>query len=152
MESQVNGEIIPHGGGDNIPLTRSPLIVGRRESCDVCLPFPNVSGKHCELTFKEGFWILRDLDSTNGIKVNGARLDSGAKKVLHAGDVLTIGKRDYVLQYHESGQASELEEHEEEMQNALKIPLLERAGLANPPRRPKHGKPQPPPADEDGDE
>jgi pSer/pThr/pTyr-binding forkhead associated (FHA) protein len=151
MEPQVNGELIPHGGGDNIPLTRSPLVLGRRESSDICLQFPNISGRHLELTFKEGLWILRDLESTNGVKVNGIRIDSGAKKVLHTGDVLTIGKRDYMLQYMQTGRASDLEEYEEEIENAMNIPLLEKAGLANQPRRSKRAKPQPvdPPAPPD---
>lgn len=143
MQAVVNGELIPHGGGDNIPLTRSPLVVGRRESSDICLQFPNISGKHCELTFKDGLWILRDLDSTNGVKVNGIRVDGGAKKVLHTGDVLTIGKRDYMLQYVETGRASDLEEYEEEIENAMNIPLLEKAGLTQPPRRPRRVRLQP---------
>ena len=37
MDLPTNGELIPVGGGDNIPLLRSPLTIGRRESCDVCL-------------------------------------------------------------------------------------------------------------------
>jgi pSer/pThr/pTyr-binding forkhead associated (FHA) protein len=143
MEPQVNGELIPHGGGDNIPLTRSPLVLGRRESSDICLQFPNISGKHLELTFKDGLWILHDLESTNGVKVNGIRVDSGAKKVLHTGDVLTIGKRDYMLQYVQTGRASDLDEYEEEIENAMNIPLLEKAGLAHPPRRSRRAKQQP---------
>ena len=134
MEHQVNGELIPQGGGDSIPLTRSPLILGRRESCDICLQFPNVSGKHCELTFKEGFWILLDLESTNGITVNDRRLDKGAKKMLHNGDLLTIAQRSYTIQYVETGRASDLDEFEEEIENIMTTPLLEKAGLAHPPR------------------
>ena len=153
MEPQANGELIPHGGGDNIPLTRSPLIIGRRESSDICLQFPNISGKHCELTFKEGMWILRDLDSTNGVKINGMRMNSGAKKVLHTGDVITIGKRDYMLQYAETGRASDLEEYEDEVGNIMSTSLLEKAGLANHPRRSRPNKSQPvdppPPGDDD---
>src|SRR5438105_14007933 len=109
MDHQINGELIPQGGGDSIPLTRSPLILGRREACDICLQFPNVSGRHCELTFKLGLWILRDLDSTNGVKVNDDRLDKGAKKLLHNGDVVTIAQRSYTIQYTETGRASDLD-------------------------------------------
>src|SRR5947208_3307971 len=82
----------------------------RREMCDICLQFPNVSGKHCELTFKEGFWILHDLDSTNGVMVNDTRLDKGAKKVLHNGDLVMIAKRTFAIQYVETGRASDLQE------------------------------------------
>ena len=147
MEIQVNGELIPQGGGDNIPLSRSPLIIGRRESSDICLQFPNVSGKHCELIFKDGIWVLRDLESTNGVKVNGVRIESGSKKVLHSGDVLTIGKRVYTLQYTQSGRPSDLEEYEQEIENAMNIPLLEKAGLANPPRRSRRRSEHNPPPD-----
>jgi pSer/pThr/pTyr-binding forkhead associated (FHA) protein len=147
MDIQVNGELIPQGGGDNIPLTRSPLVVGRRESSDICLQFPNISGKHCELIFKDGIWVMRDLESTNGVKVNGVRMDSGTKKVLHTGDVLTIGKRVYTLQYVQTGRPSDLEEYEQEIENAMNIPLLEKAGLANPPRR-SRAEQNPPPGAE----
>jgi pSer/pThr/pTyr-binding forkhead associated (FHA) protein len=128
MEHPINGELIPQGGGDSIPLNRSPLVLGRRETCDICLQFPNVSGKHCELTFKEGIWILRDLDSTNGIKVNGVRV---LKKIIHTGDVITIAKRSFTLQYDETGRSSDLPEFEEEVAETMSVPLLEKAGIAH---------------------
>jgi pSer/pThr/pTyr-binding forkhead associated (FHA) protein len=137
MTAIVNGELIPQGGGDSIPLTRSPLILGRRELCDICLQFPNVSGKHCELTFKDGFWILHDLNSTNGVKVNDIRLDQGGKKVLHDGDVISIVKRSYKLQYNETGRASDLEEFELEIEDVFSRPLLEKANLLHPARHAK---------------
>ena len=126
-----NGELIPQGGGDNIPLTRSPLVVGRRESCDVSLQFANISGRHCELTFKDGFWLIHDLGSTNGIKVNDMLVQ---KKILHTGDILSIGKRDFQLQYSESGRPLSLEDFEEEMEDTFNIPLLEKAGISRPRR------------------
>lgn len=128
MEHTVNGELVPQGGGDSIPLNRSPLVLGRRETCDVCLQFPNVSGKHCELTFKEGIWILRDLDSTNGVKVNGAPV---LKKMIHTGDVITIAKRNFTLQYEETGRSSDLAEFEEELEATMSVSLLEKAGIAH---------------------
>jgi adenylate cyclase len=70
--------------------------VGRRESCDICLRLPNVSGLHCELVFKEGYWTIRDLNSTNGIKVNGVRV---AEAVLYPGDRISIAKRNYTIKY-----------------------------------------------------
>lgn len=124
----VSGELVPQGGGDNIPLLRTPLVLGRRESCDVSLQFPNISGRHCELTFKDGFWVVRDLNSTNGIKVNGERV---LKKLVLPGDTLTIGKRTYTIQYALTRRASEME-LEEEMEDMLDRPLLEKAGLEKP--------------------
>jgi pSer/pThr/pTyr-binding forkhead associated (FHA) protein len=134
-----NGELIPQGGGDNIPLVRSPLLLGRRESCDITLQFANVSGRHCELTFKDGFWLIRDLDSTNGIKVNDLLVQ---RKILHTGDLITIGTRTFQLQYTESGRPLSLEEYEEELDDIFSVPLLEKAGLARPPRHARTPKPE----------
>jgi adenylate cyclase len=154
MDAQPNGELIPQGGGDNIPLTRSPLVIGRRESCDVCLEFSNVSGKHCELTFKEGIWILRDMDSKNGTKVNGTRLDSGAKKVVHTGDTIGVGKRMFKIEYLETGHADD-DELDEEMEGTPRQSLLEKAGLLHPPRHKRKPSIDPnamtPPPDDDDD-
>jgi len=128
MEHAINGELIPQGGGDSIPLNRSPLVLGRRETCDISLQFPNVSGKHCELAFKEGIWILRDLDSTNGVKVNGVTV---LQKLIHTGDVITIAKRNFTLQYDETGRSSDLREFEQELEETMSVPLLEKAGIAH---------------------
>jgi len=67
------GELNPCGGGDSIPLLHEKLLICRRSSCDICLAVPNVSSHHCELELQDGFWHIRDLGSTNGIKVNGER-------------------------------------------------------------------------------
>jgi hypothetical protein len=37
------GELLPLGGGDPIPLLKTTLLVGRRESADIVLRFPNVT-------------------------------------------------------------------------------------------------------------
>src|SRR6516164_9223683 len=68
MSFKPNGELTPQGGGDAIPLLREHLSIGRRESCDIPMRFANVSGLHAELSFKDGYWKIRDLNSTNGIK------------------------------------------------------------------------------------
>ena len=90
------GELIPQGGGDPIPLLKKVLLVGRRESCDVVLRFSNVSAHHCQLSVNGGYWYVRDMDSRNGVKVNGARV---REKRVDPGDVLSIAKHKYVLKY-----------------------------------------------------
>ncbi len=131
--SSVKGELVPVGGGDAIPLIRPVLTVGRRESCDVCMRFPNISGLHCELSFKDGYWYIRDLNSTNGIKVNGTRVQ---EKALMPSDEVTIGKRKYQINYTLSADKRPLEE---EMVDAIGgQSLLEKAGLE------KHRRTAPP--------
>ena len=86
------GELVPVGGGAPIPLLRERLLVGRRSRCDIHLDFPNVSSQHCELEMDSGYWQVRDLRSTNGVKVNGQR---GEVQVLMPGDKLTVGRHEF---------------------------------------------------------
>lgn len=118
-----NGELVPVGGGDNIPLLRPKLTVGRRETCDICMNFPNISSLHCELTFKDGYWYIRDLNSTNGVKVNGIRVQD---KLLRTRDEVTIGKRIYHIEY-EMPAGAFVEDRETE--DIFSQSLLQRAGL-----------------------
>jgi adenylate cyclase len=137
MALQVNGELSPVGGGDPIPLLRERMVVGRRESCDVPLRLPNVSGLHCELTFRKGFWYIRDLGSTNGVKVNGMRV---LEKRLSPGDTITIAKRNFTIDYTMPVGQRALEILEEEEEDVMGQSLLEKAGLIRP-RRDNKGRP-----------
>lgn len=90
------GELHPVGGGDPIPLLKETLVIGRRESSDIVLRFPNVSGTHCELSLVAGQWIVKDLGSSNGTKVNGTRISEGR---VDPGDRLSIGRHEYEVCY-----------------------------------------------------
>lgn len=90
------GELLPKGGGDPVPLLKKSLLVGRRESCDIVLRFANVSAHHCQLTCKDGYWHVKDLNSKNGTKVNGLRV---AQKRLSPGDELAVAKHKYEVVY-----------------------------------------------------
>lgn len=126
MSFQPNGELVPVGGGDSIPLVRPQLTLGRRDSCDICLRFPNVSGLHAQLTFQDGYWRIRDMNSTNGVKVNGTRV---IDKLLHPDDEITIAKRKYVIHYELPAARRAMEELEDDV---MAQSLLERAGLQKP--------------------
>jgi adenylate cyclase len=123
----VESQLVPNGGGDNIPLVRDHLTIGRRETCDICLRFPNISGRHCELTYQDGYWTIRDLGSTNGIRVNG---ESVRQRNLSPGDQISIANRNYTIDYQLQGGQNALNELMED--NIMDIPLLEKAGLVKP--------------------
>lgn len=115
------GELHPCGGGDIIPLTETKLLIGRRSHCDITLRFSNVSSQHCEMEFKNGYWNIRDLGSSNGTKVNGMRIDT---KVLMPGDEVMISKHGFNIDYVIEADAPEPEE-----QNPFELSLMEKAGL-----------------------
>src|SRR6476620_7070469 len=126
MPRPAHGHLIPVGGGDSIPLIRHVMTLGRRESCDICLRFPNISGRHCELCFIEGYWYVRDLNSTNGIKVNSVRV---REKMMHPHDELSIAKRRYTIEYELPADRRALEEVMPE--DLIGTSLLEKAGLVH---------------------
>lgn len=129
MPREVLGELVPVGGGDPIPLTHEIMTIGRRESCDICLKFQNISGTHCELALKNGVWHLRDLGSTNGVKVNGERT---LRRPLRPGDEIAVANHRYTIQYHLPSGSTFEDVYEEE--DPFGQSLMEKAGLEKPKR------------------
>jgi hypothetical protein len=64
------------------------LLLGRSSGCDVAFSNVSVSRRHARLVFRDGSWILHDLDSTNGTFVNGVRVQ---RCELRPGDRLELG-------------------------------------------------------------
>jgi hypothetical protein len=74
--------------GEQREVDKRRLVIGRSRECDIQLSDANVSRRHAELR-QEGasYWIV-DLDSTNGIEVNGRKLK---RAKLENGDRVTLG-------------------------------------------------------------
>jgi adenylate cyclase len=107
-------------------------MIGRRESADIVLRFPNVSGHHCELSLEGGYWTIKDLRSSNGIKVNGTRV---TEQKLRPGDKLSIAKHDFEIAFDPirlGGTAPVAEKSQQE--SLFSRSLLESAGLEVKPR------------------
>jgi adenylate cyclase len=134
------GELVPRGGGDSIPLLQSRLVLGRRSNCDIVLVFPNVSSQHCELELLNGYWQVRDLNSRNGIKVNGERVET---KFLHPGDIISIAKNHFEIQYEPSGTAPPPQEEDPFAMSLLAKAGLEKRQEKRPPKLPPSAKTAP---------
>jgi Protein of unknown function (DUF3662)/FHA domain len=76
------------GGGKRTVLSGSRVVIGRSRDCDVTLEDANVSRRHAELRREGASWVVADLGSTNGVKVNGQRVN---EQPLSAGDEITLG-------------------------------------------------------------
>jgi hypothetical protein len=73
-------------------------VLGRSREADVIVDDPNVSRRHAEVRPSGGSWIVRDLGSTNGVKVNGRRLDPARPQSLKRGDVLGTARVTFELE------------------------------------------------------
>lgn len=76
--------------GDHvIDLTEPDVLLGRQSDADLRMPQPDVSRHHCRFQFTDEGWQVVDLNSLNGVFVNGARVRRLA--ILHPGDRIRIG-------------------------------------------------------------
>ncbi|MBM3684147.1 MAG: DUF2662 domain-containing protein [Actinobacteria bacterium] len=92
-EFQESGEGVAAGtlvlpGGARHVLTRAVVTVGRAETSDVQLVDPSVSRAHAEVRARGDGFVVVDLGSTNGTRVNGARV---AECELRDGDEVVFG-------------------------------------------------------------
>jgi hypothetical protein len=74
--------------GDRIVLGEETLTIGRLPSCDIPVPDPNASRKHAEIRPSGAGYVVVDLGSTNGTRVNGATVN---ERKLTDGDVIAVG-------------------------------------------------------------
>jgi hypothetical protein len=78
--------IVPPGGGT----------IGRSRDCDVVLEDSGASRRHAEVCPDPDGWTLRDLDSTNGVRVNGRPVHGS--QPLRQGDRVEIGSTEIVFE------------------------------------------------------
>jgi Protein of unknown function (DUF3662)/Inner membrane component of T3SS, cytoplasmic domain len=76
------------GGGKRRMLSGHRLVLGRSREADLVVDDPNVSRRHAELRREGDDWTIVDLGSTNGIKVNGQRVEESR---LAPGDGIVLG-------------------------------------------------------------
>ena len=81
--------------GPDITLDRAMIVVGRDPNCDTRLDSLRVSRHHCCMARKNDQVVVRDLGSTNGIRINGMRVKTGS---LRPGDELSIAHFRYRLE------------------------------------------------------
>ncbi|KAB2642271.1 MAG: FHA domain-containing protein [Verrucomicrobia bacterium] len=88
----------------SIPLTYSPLTVGRSDDNSIVLaPETAASRHHAEFVEDGGTWTLRDLGSLNGTYVNGERIEW--PRLLHLGDKIKIAT-EMMIYEEDAGNAS----------------------------------------------
>jgi pSer/pThr/pTyr-binding forkhead associated (FHA) protein len=78
--------------GPSILIDKPILLFGRHQECDVQLNSKKVSRRHCCIAQVNDYLVVRDLGSTNGIRINGQRVTEGR---LQPGDELVIGNFRY---------------------------------------------------------
>jgi ABC transport system ATP-binding/permease protein len=71
---------------------RAEITIGRDAANTVPLPERNVSRRHARLVREDGYFVIEDLGSYNGVRINGDRIDSPRR--VREGDLIQIGDYD----------------------------------------------------------
>ena len=100
--------------GDSIAIGESVVTIGSGGGCDVLLSDPTISRRHLGIEAGPNGVVLRDLGSTNGSYVQGARFQ---ELTLGFGTEVTIGKT--VIKYVPQEEVVELPPSEEESYGSL---------------------------------
>jgi glycine betaine catabolism B len=67
-------------------------LIGRKNTCDIVLPCPEVSRTHGRIVYSEEAYHFVDLGSTSGSLLNGELIPHHDQRILHPGDLLQLGK------------------------------------------------------------
>jgi hypothetical protein len=114
LESEIHATVVMMGDGQprerpSRSLVRGPegsqvlhalghrTSIGRTADNDIQIDAHNVSRHHAVVLDTAEGVVVEDLNSTNGVQVNGQRV---SRKVLADGDKLTIGKTDFIFRHH----------------------------------------------------
>lgn len=84
-----------HGRRKTIVVDR--ILIGRAKDCQIVISDKLVSRHHALVQkIRDGYYIT-DLDSTNGVFVNGESIEAGTYVQLGASDVITVGRTELRL-------------------------------------------------------
>lgn len=77
--------------GETVDLKPPGISIGRETDNDVCVLEAGMSRYHAKVEFVEGEWVVRDMGSTNGVKINDEKID-GPRPLRH-GDEFRLGNQ-----------------------------------------------------------
>jgi pSer/pThr/pTyr-binding forkhead associated (FHA) protein len=80
--------LVPMEGGSPIALDKPIVLIGRNQDCDISLQTSSkISRRHCCIVQCTDRYLLRDLGSMNGVRVNGQRV---VEMELKTGDEIAV--------------------------------------------------------------
>lgn len=98
----MGASLVPTEGGSIVPLEKPIVLIGRHQECDVSLQTSSkVSRRHCCIVQVGDRYVLRDLGSMNGIRVNGHRI---VETELHPGDEVAVADVVFRFKYDDAPQ------------------------------------------------
>jgi type II secretory ATPase GspE/PulE/Tfp pilus assembly ATPase PilB-like protein/pSer/pThr/pTyr-binding forkhead associated (FHA) protein len=105
------------GSARPVPLQGDRIVIGRNPDCDIPIIDERASRRHCAIQSDgRGGWVVRDLGSRNGTKVNDKRVEEAPLK---PGDVIKVGSHEFLVE-REPGSADDTSAEGLHVDSALK--------------------------------
>jgi pSer/pThr/pTyr-binding forkhead associated (FHA) protein len=79
---------------------KDSVIVGRSNKCDLVIPHHQISSQHCKIEMIKDQFIITDLESLNGVRINNERIPPNVKVSILPEEQLNIGGLDCELSHH----------------------------------------------------
>jgi pSer/pThr/pTyr-binding forkhead associated (FHA) protein len=96
----VPGEVLPRAyveiAGRAVQIGPAGSVIGRSNDADIVLAAHEVSRHHAQIVPDRDGWTLTDLDSTNGVRLNGRPI--GVPTRLQDGDVIELGAVELIFE------------------------------------------------------
>lgn len=93
--------------GQRFELNADAVRIGRRAGNDWVLDAPSVSSTHCEIVRANGGFVLRDLGSTNGTRLNGVPVQESP---LSRNDIIAAGDESFKIDGEDVPVSTDLDE------------------------------------------
>jgi pSer/pThr/pTyr-binding forkhead associated (FHA) protein len=113
-----------NGKGQTIPIDKAIIFIGRHPECDVVITRSRmISRKHCAIVQVNNALVIRDLGSTNGVRINGQKVRAEGR--FRVGDRLTVGDLEYVVKAQKTPEPERRarRDHPQDAEAAGAIPL-----------------------------
>ncbi|MFW6303161.1 MAG: FHA domain-containing protein [Candidatus Sumerlaeota bacterium] len=119
---------------NRIPVTKPVLTIGRASDNDVVIENLSISRKHAELRIQNNSFVVTDLNSSNGTRVNGLPI---TESDVEDGDIIGVGKHNLILSAPEGLPEPGAGVDEIDMQQTIALtPSMEQAFITvRPPRQ-----------------
>lgn len=80
--------------GTTLEITEEKITIGRKSDNTIPIDNPTVSGHHCEVYLDDGRYVLQDLGSTNGTRVNNREITDAR---LRPKDIVQVGSIEFMF-------------------------------------------------------
>jgi hypothetical protein len=83
-------------------ISASEATIGRSVKCDVVVPDESLSRQHCKIEVENGNFFVTDLGSTNGVYVDGEKIEANARTAFYSYNQLNLGPLECVVEENNS--------------------------------------------------